>query len=450
MRPLLLAVSLLIASAAIADEVYLPLSGKTGNRASTTDLRIVNPTADSAPVSIELLGTGNTPPMRQITLSAHETIELADVVAQLFGKPVNIGALRITSAAALRVTAVSRCAECGATASLPVIEEPGGEGHLAPAIPSNPLGWESNIVLVNPDNVPSVVTFTLRRGDETREKSVRVAARGTRVVRSRFLDNAPEELIAFRAPQHVVLFGYDVNARTGARVFTAPRSEAGQKRRRAVRFISSVPPEPPVPQTIELLPSKDNTLFESGNGGVSNAKGIHVFTGNTAAGSLRRALLAFDIASQIPPGSRITSVTLTLRLSQTISGAEPATLHGVTADWGESTSNAGGSRDGTGDLAEPGDATWIHTFRPDRFWSTPGGDFTPAPDATTPVGASGSFTWDSSPAMIARVQSWLDQPATNFGWLLIGNEARTSTAKRFSSREATSASRPKLIVEFLR
>lgn len=444
MRPVLLAVSLLFVSAALADEIYLPLSGNAGGRPSTTGLRIVNPTLDSAPVTIDLLGTGTTAITRQITLSARETIELADAVAELFGTPVEIGALRITSAAALRVSAVSRCAACGTTTSLPVLDQPLEEGQLAAAVPSNPLGWKSNIVIVNPDNVPSIVTFTLRRNDETIEKPVRVPARGTRVVASRFFG---EELIAFHAPQPVLLFGYDVNARTGARVFTAPRSEAGQKRRRAVRFISSVPA---VPQTVELTPSKDNTLFESSNGGVSNGKGIHIFAGTTGSGASRRALLAFDIASQIPPGSRITRATLNVRLSMTISGPEPVTLHGVTADWGEGTSNAGTTRDGSGDLAEAGDATWVHTFFPDRFWSNPGGDFNAAADATTPVGASGTFTWESSAAMIARVQGWLDQPAANFGWLMIGNEAASFTAKRFNGRESTSASRPVLTVEFVR
>ncbi|HEU5108731.1 MAG TPA: hypothetical protein VFT95_09260, partial [Micromonosporaceae bacterium] len=32
-------------------------------------------------------------------------------------------------------------------------------------------------------------------------------------------------------------------------------------------------------------------------------------------------------------------------------------------------------------------------------------------------------------------QSWLDDPATNFGWMLVGDESRPQTAKRFDSRE---------------
>lgn len=37
--------------------------------------------------------------------------------------------------------------------------------------------------------------------------------------------------------------------------------------------------------------------------------------------------------------------------------------------------------------------------------------------------------------MVADVQGWLDNPASNFGWLVKGNEARPTTAKRFNSRQ---------------
>jgi hypothetical protein len=52
--------------------------------------------------------------------------------------------------------------------------------------------------------------------------------------------------------------------------------------------------------------------------------------------------------------------------------------------------------------------------------------------------------------MIARIQGWLDQPATNFGWLILGNEDQSPTAKRVDSREAPAATRPILTVEFVR
>ena len=51
--------------------------------------------------------------------------------------------------------------------------------------------------------------------------------------------------------------------------------------------------------------------------------------------------------------------------------------------------------------------------------------------------------------MVADAQAWLDTPATNFGWILIGNEAQLKTAKRFNSREnPNSSNRPVLTLDY--
>jgi hypothetical protein len=227
--------------------------------------------------------------------------------------------------------------------------------------------------------------------------------------------------------------------------FTAAAQSSG-RRRRAVAFPSRVE----VPETVVLTASKDNTLFESSNGSTSNGAGVHLFSGTTASGSRRRALLAFNIASQVPADARIRSVVLKLHVSQTISGAEPMELFGVLRDWGESTSNAGDNRDGDGAPARTGDATWIHAFRADRLWSAPGGDFDPVADAAAEV-SNGFATWTSTDALVSRVQSWVDDPSSNFGWLIRGNEGSTRSAKRFDSRELSNVTfRPTLTIEFVR
>jgi hypothetical protein len=47
------------------------------------------------------------------------------------------------------------------------------------------------------------------------------------------------------------------------------------------------------------------------------------------------------------------------------------------------------------------------------------------------------------------VQAWLDTPANNFGWILIGDETTNGTAKRFNSREhPTPDNRPQLTIAF--
>ena len=51
--------------------------------------------------------------------------------------------------------------------------------------------------------------------------------------------------------------------------------------------------------------------------------------------------------------------------------------------------------------------------------------------------------------MVSDVQQWLDSPATNFGWAVLGNEERPQTAKRFDSREAEALEdRPVLRIEY--
>jgi hypothetical protein len=201
--------------------------------------------------------------------------------------------------------------------------------------------------------------------------------------------------------------------------------------------------------TVVLDASRDNTLCEDGAGSLSNGAGEYLFAGVTDQPSMRRALIAFDIAGQIPPGSLIQSVTLRLNMSRTISGMERVTLYRVQADWGEGTSDAGG-QEGRCASATPGDATWVHTFFDTDTWGTVGGDIAITPSASQDVGNLGPYAWGSTPEMVADVQAWLDNPGMNFGWAILGNELQTGSAKRFDSRQNASLNvRPSLTVDFL-
>ena len=51
--------------------------------------------------------------------------------------------------------------------------------------------------------------------------------------------------------------------------------------------------------------------------------------------------------------------------------------------------------------------------------------------------------------MVADVQARLETPATDFGWMIRGDESASKTAKRFDSRQhSTVANRPLLTIEF--
>jgi hypothetical protein len=199
---------------------------------------------------------------------------------------------------------------------------------------------------------------------------------------------------------------------------------------------------------INITPSKDNTLYEydPAEGDMSNALGFHFFAGETAMGELRRGVLAFDIAAAIPPGSTITAVTLSLNMSRTpLDDLRTVELHKLLADWGEGTSMASGE-EGDGAPATPNDATWRHRFFDTIFWTNEGGDFSVTISASQSVGPLGQYTW-SSTQMVVDVQSWLDNPASNFGWLVLGDESTILTSKRFDTRE--SASPPVLTIQYI-
>lgn len=200
----------------------------------------------------------------------------------------------------------------------------------------------------------------------------------------------------------------------------------------------------------DIPPFKDNSMYEESDT-LSNGALPYVFTGRTEGLSgtavLRRALVAFAVSDSIPAGAVIDSVQLTMRVSKVRTNASQATaLHRASADWGEGNSDSGGAGGG-GASAATNDATWGYRFFNTVSWTTPGGDFNPIASATTNLAGLGFYTWKSA-QMKADVQSWLDTPANNFGWVVTGDESGTvGTAKRLDAREnPTSANVPVLKV----
>jgi hypothetical protein len=184
---------------------------------------------------------------------------------------------------------------------------------------------------------------------------------------------------------------------------------------------------------------RDNTLYENKTGSLSNGAGIHFFAGLTALGQIRRGVVRFDL-SAVPPGATIESVVLTLNMSRTEAGPRAVALHRATADWGEGASDAPGE-EGGGAASQAGDSTWIHTFFATDFWSTTGGDFASPASSSIVVGDEGLYSWGTTAGMEGDVAAWVNDPAANFGWVLVGEESLAlagqgiSTAKRFDSRE---------------
>jgi len=203
---------------------------------------------------------------------------------------------------------------------------------------------------------------------------------------------------------------------------------------------------------MSFTPSRDTTIFSDADNLASSA-GESAFAGATASGLARRALIYFDL-SDVPAGTQqVIGASFAISVDRTPGDENPMTLHRLLADWGTGGSNSGTG--GGGALALPGDATWSHRFFGDnsRRWvdgggtDSPGGFFDPTPSATLVVGTPDRYVWES-PTLAADVQSWIDAPGTNFGWILIGEEAAPRSAKRFYSSEAALVSfRPALTLE---
>ena len=222
-----------------------------------------------------------------------------------------------------------------------------------------------------------------------------------------------------------------------------PGDAVGQNRGE-VWFVINVPE----PLSMTLGASQDDTLYETTGKPLNNGAGQWVFAGNTNNSELRRGLITFDVASGLPAGAVVSSISLTMSMSRSIGSDAEVGLHRVLADWQEGTIKGSGN-EGAGGEAGQGDPTWAQRALESLDWDAPGGDFAPAASAAVMVQGTDSYTWDSTKQLVADVQSWLDDPATNYGWLLQGDESKSKTAKRFDSKDNdTEGNRPALLVKY--
>jgi glucose/arabinose dehydrogenase len=204
---------------------------------------------------------------------------------------------------------------------------------------------------------------------------------------------------------------------------------------------------------VQFWPDRDATLYED-SGSLANGSGDHLFFGKVGTQGdefLRRALVRFDV-SAIPAAAQIQSVEVAFEINQVpqISPAGgTATLHRVQADWGEGASDAPGA-EGMGTAAEVGDATWLYRFYDSSFWTVPGGDFVSTPSASVAYGTGfGVLTFASTSALRADVQSWVRNPASNYGWMLRGGETLPYQARRVYARESVGEAVPLLTVNYV-
>jgi hypothetical protein len=186
----------------------------------------------------------------------------------------------------------------------------------------------------------------------------------------------------------------------------------------------------------------------------NNAGGNSQFaTGTNLAGQRSRGLVKFNLAGQIPSNASIQSVSLTMTVvEEPISPADSTfDLHRVLVAWGEGTGTS--TTGDAGRLAVTGEATWNDRLYPSTTWSSAGAaapvDFSSTVSASKFIQGLATYTFNSTPGLVADVQQWLTDPSSNFGWIVISeSEATDGTHRAFASRESSANNKPTLVVQY--
>ena len=191
--------------------------------------------------------------------------------------------------------------------------------------------------------------------------------------------------------------------------------------------------------TITLIPTEDTTITEkdfslTGGSGATLDSGT---TGPNEGLKRNRALLKFDLATTIPSNAIVTSAALTLTLVQRPNSTSLwFSLHKLLQNWSEAA------------------ATWTNGLSPPAPWTSPGAvapqDYASFASQSNLITTLGSSTFNSNPGIVADVQDWINNPANNFGWILIcEDEELDKSVRKFASKESDIVTNiPSLEVQF--
>ena len=175
------------------------------------------------------------------------------------------------------------------------------------------------------------------------------------------------------------------------------------------------------------------------NSGTSDMLELDGGVSSTGAPSDKSVLVAWDLSS-IPQGAGVLHAEMVVTIgSGSASSDEPYALHELLRSWDESGSTG---------------ASWNHAIRTTAAWQTPGAlgsnDSSPVRLGLMPLdsGIDVSATVPLNPAGRSVVEKWIDNPATNFGFL-IEAEPDTDDGLDFRSDDHLSGGAPQLRVIYL-
>ncbi|OEC01259.1 hypothetical protein GY31_13200 [Lysinibacillus sphaericus] len=188
---------------------------------------------------------------------------------------------------------------------------------------------------------------------------------------------------------------------------------------------------------LQTSANMEDTTIRSAAPTQTGGNDFELGVGTAVGGNTVRSLLKFDL-SVVPSSTTIVSADLNLWFSSTNNNSPISiNLHNVTSPW------------------EENQASWTYAKTiPYTTWKTAGGDF-----STNTIGSVkniGTPPTNIADAMVNWkvplnvVQGWINNPSTNYGFLLKGDNEATQIYKKFASSEQSTLNqyKPQLVVTY--
>ncbi len=183
-------------------------------------------------------------------------------------------------------------------------------------------------------------------------------------------------------------------------------------------------PQAPIIATIQ--PASSDTHLDESRPFINYGSSANMFV-DGSPGARERSLVAFSLAS-LPGDARVLLARTHLNVQGSVGKAILIEAHRVNASWTQGGASWN-QRDGT------------------NYWNRPGGDYDGAILDSQNVSTAGDYSWNVTSA----VQTWVDNPALNYGFIFATTDSGLNNTKTIQSSEAAPLSTtPKLEVTYYR